>query len=169
MADNVAQQTENIDDNKCPKCGSELSEAIETKTGKMLRRCSAGSWNAQERQVEGCDFVKWLQVPPKVLDEKCPKCGSPLQLIVTKFGKRAKRCSTNQWDAKTRQASGCDFIEWLGGTTEELDEACPQCGEKLVLYTTAGGKKLKKCSTNKWDPQAKEAMGCDYVEWLKAN
>jgi hypothetical protein len=38
----------------------------------------------------------------------------------------------------------------------------------LVLYTTANGKKMKKCSTSGWDRDAKRATGCPYVEWLKA-
>lgn len=150
---------------KCPKCGSLLGPVVETKTGKQLRRCSTGSWNSETRQNEGCDFVKWLTVAPKELDEKCPKCGSPLVLMVTRFGKKAKKCSTNQWDPKEKKATGCDYIEWIGGKTEELDEECPQCGEKLVMFTTSNGKRLKKCSTNKWDAEQKMAVGCDFVEW----
>lgn len=152
-------------DDVCPKCGSPLGEIVETKTGRKLQRCSAGSWNAQTRQTEGCDYVKWHAVEPQDLDEKCPKCGSALQLIVTRFGKKAKRCSTNQWDPQTKTATGCDYIEWQGGTSEELDEDCPQCGNKLVLYTTANGKRLKKCSTNAWDPKTREATGCSFTEW----
>jgi hypothetical protein len=154
-------------DNKdvCPTCGSPLTEPVETKSGKMLRRCSAGTWNPATRSVDGCDFVLWLTPEPKELDEKCPKCGSPLIAAVTKFGKKMKRCSTNKWDPETKQASGCDYVEWIKGTTEELDEACPDCGEKLVMYTSASGKKMKKCSTNSWDPKTKEASGCQYVQW----
>jgi ssDNA-binding Zn-finger/Zn-ribbon topoisomerase 1 len=91
----------------------------------------------ETRKNVGCDFVKWLEVEPETLDEKCPKCGSPLTLIVTRFGKKMKKCSTNQWDKDTKKASGCDFVEWINGTTEPLDEDCPTCGNKLVLYTTA--------------------------------
>ena len=58
---------------------------------------------------------------------------------------------------------------WISGTTEPLDEECPTCGEKLVLYTTAKGKKMKKCSTAGWDAKAKKATGCTYVQWLKAD
>ncbi|MFH0979343.1 MAG: topoisomerase DNA-binding C4 zinc finger domain-containing protein, partial [Candidatus Roizmanbacteria bacterium] len=149
----------------CPKCGAALGEVFETKTGRKLQRCSTGRWNPETKQTEGCDFVKWLPVEPVVLDEKCPKCGAPLLLAVTRFGKKMKKCSTATWDPATKTAGGCDFIEWLKGTTEQLDEDCPKCGSKLVLFTTVAGKKLKKCSTNKWDPQQKMATGCDYVEW----
>ena len=150
----------------CPKCGSPLGEIVTTKSGKQLQRCSTGSWNAETRSIDGCDFVKWLTPQPETLSEKCPKCGSELLLVVTRFGKKLKRCSTNKWDPKTKTSSGCDFIEWVKGTQEKLEEDCPTCGSKLVLYTTATGKKLKKCSTNQWDPKTKSASGCAYVMWM---
>jgi ssDNA-binding Zn-finger/Zn-ribbon topoisomerase 1 len=150
---------------KCPNCGSPLGEIVTTKSGRQLRRCSAGQWNEQTRRVEGCNYVKWLQVPPQPLEERCPKCGSPLVLVVTRFGKKIKRCSTNTWNPQTRTTSGCDYVEWIKGTTETLDENCPKCGAKLVMVTTASGRKLKKCSTNKWDKENRMAIGCDFVEW----
>jgi hypothetical protein len=101
------------------------------------------------------------------MEEKCPKCGSPVVTAVTKSGKKMKKCSTNTWNNELKKAEGCDFIEWLGGNTESLDEDCPLCGNKLVLYTTAIGKRLKKCSTSGWDSEKREATGCKYVEWLK--
>ena len=151
----------------CPKCGSPLAEVTETPTGRKLQRCSAGSWNKETRKAEGCEYVKWLTVEPKELDEKCPKCSSPLVLQVTRFGKKMKKCSTGGWDKETRQATGCDFVEWINGTTEALDMDCPQCGEKLVLFTNSAGKKMEKCSTAGWDPKEKIATGCTYIKWLK--
>lgn len=150
----------------CPKCGSALTEILETPTGKQLRRCSTGSWNKETRKNEGCEYVEWITPEPKVLDEKCPKCGSSLVLQITRFGKKMKKCSTSKWDSATKTASGCDFVEWINGTTEPLNEDCPDCGAKLVLYTTAAGKKMKKCSTSGWDKDKKEATGCTYVKWL---
>lgn len=152
----------------CPKCGAPLAEITKTATGRELQRCSKGSWNPQTHQTEGCDYVKWLEVKPQTLDEKCPKCGSPLILQVTRFGKKMKKCSSGSWDKEKKVAIGCDYIEWINGTSEKLDEICPKCGEKLVLYTTASGKRMKKCSTAGWDKEAKKATGCDYVLWLKA-
>lgn len=160
-------QSEEQTSNVCPKCGSQLGEIVDTKSGKQLQRCSAGSWNSETRSVDGCDFVKWISAQPQELDEKCPKCGSPLIMSVTKFGKKLKKCSTSSWDPKTRTASGCDYIEWIKGTTEELDEDCPECGSKLVMYTSAVGKKMKKCSTNQWDPKTKMSTGCTFIEWQK--
>lgn len=153
--------------NICPKCGAPLSEIVETPTGRKLQRCSKGVWNKETRKTEGCNFVKWLPVEPKQLDEKCPKCGASLVLQVTRFGKKMKKCSTGGWDKEAKKATGCDFVEWVNGTSETLDEKCPDCGADLVLYTTAKGKKMKKCSTAGWDKVNKVATGCTYVEWLK--
>lgn len=166
MTKKKVEEEEKKEAEVCPKCGSALAEIATTKNGKRFQRCSTGSWNAETHQVDGCNYIKWLPVEPEVLDEKCPKCGAPLVLTTTRFGKRMKKCSTNSWDPKTKTASGCDYVEWLKGTTEELEEDCPKCGSKLVLFTSSAGKKLKKCSTNKWDPEARQATGCDYTQWL---
>ncbi len=152
---------------KCPKCGAPLAEITKTSTGRELQRCSKGSWNAELRRNEGCDYVKWIVAEPQVLDEKCPKCGAPVVLAVTRFGKKMKKCSTNKWNKETRKAEGCEYIEWIGGTTEKLNEDCPECGKNLVLYTTSSGKKMKKCSTSGWDSANRQATGCTYVQWLK--
>lgn len=151
----------------CPKCGSALSEVVTTASGRKLQRCSTGVWNPQTKKTDGCDYVKWLTVEPQTLDEKCPKCGSPLILAVTRFGKKMKKCSSGGWDKETKKATGCDYIEWINGTTEPLKEECPECGSQLVLYTTAAGKRMKKCSTGGWDREKRMATGCTYVQWLK--
>src|SRR5581483_1607437 len=83
------------------------------------------------------------------------------------FGKKMKKCSTGGWDKAAKKPTGCDFVEWISGTTEPLDMDCPLCGNKLVLYTTAAGKKMEKCSTAGWDSKARKATGCTYVKWLK--
>lgn len=158
---------ENVKNEDCPKCGSALGEIQTTKTGRKLQRCSTGSWNPETKKNEGCEYVKWLEMEPEKLDEKCPKCGNDLVIAFTRFGKKMKKCSTNKWNPTEKRAEGCDYIEWINGTTEELNEDCPTCGEKLVLYTTATGKKMKKCSTSGWDAKERKATGCTYVEWLK--
>jgi hypothetical protein len=150
----------------CPVCNSPLNDPEETKTGKKLQRCSKGKWNSETRQVEGCEYVKWLDVPPETLEEKCPKCGAPLVLQTTRSGKKMKKCSTGGWDRENQVATGCEYVEWLDNTKVELDEDCPQCGEKLVEVTTARGKKMKKCSTGGWNAKFREPTGCTYIEWL---
>ncbi|MCG2685826.1 topoisomerase DNA-binding C4 zinc finger domain-containing protein [Candidatus Parcubacteria bacterium] len=151
----------------CPKCGAPLGEVVETQTGKKLRRCSTGSWNTETRRTEGCDYVLWLAVEDKPLDEKCPQCGEPLVLKATRFGKKMKKCSKGGWDTATKKPTGCDYVEWINGTTEPLEEECPECGKPLVLFTTNKGKKLKKCSTQGWDREKREVTGCAYTCWLK--
>lgn len=155
------------DENTCPKCSSPLTDVQETPTGKKLRRCSAGGWDPEQKKAIGCDYVLWLQVEPKELDEKCPKCGANLILAVTRFGKKMKKCSTGGWDAASKQATGCNYVEWINGTTEKLNEKCPDCDSDLVLFTTNAGKRMKKCSTAGWDRDKREATGCAYVYWLK--
>lgn len=151
----------------CPKCGSPLGPVTTTKTGRKLQSCSTSGWDPQAKKNTGCDYVKWLEVEPEKLNETCPKCGAPLMLNVTRFGKKMKKCSTNVWDKTTKKANGCDYVQWINGTTEELDEDCTECGAKLVLYTTANGKKMKKCSTAGWDRAKRKATGCTYIYWLK--
>lgn len=151
----------------CPKCGKPLAEPFTTKTGRKLQRCTGGSWDPQAKKNVGCDYVKWLEVEPQTLDEKCPKCGNPLILATTRFGKKMKKCSTGSWDKVAKKAIGCDYVEWINGTTEKLDEQCPTCGNPLVLFTTSTGKKMKKCSTAGWDRETRTATGCSYVYWLK--
>lgn len=158
-----------VDENTCPKCGSPLGDIVTTGTGRKLRRCTAGTWNSKTHQNEGCDYTLWLPFEPQTLDEKCPKCGNPLVMAMTRFGKKMKKCSTGGWDSAAKKATGCDYIEWINGTTEPLDEECPECGAKLVLYTTAAGKKMKKCSTGGWDREKKVATGCTFVQWLKTD
>ncbi len=149
----------------CQKCGSALTEEVTTPTGKKLRRCSMGNYDSELRQTVGCDYVLWMAVEPQELDEKCPKCGSNLILSVTRFGKKMKKCSTNTWNKDTKQSEGCDYVEWINGTTEALNEKCPECSSDLVLFTTNAGKQLKKCSTAGWDRDKREATGCTYVQW----
>jgi len=151
----------------CPKCGSPLAPVSETSTGRKLQRCSTGNWNKETRTNEGCDYVKWFPFEPEELNEKCPKCGAPLVMQMTRFGKKMKKCSAGTWNKETKKAEGCDYVEWINGTTEPTDELCPECKKPLVLFTTNAGKRMKKCSTAGWDSAKRMATGCTYVEWLK--
>lgn len=162
-------ETQTTPEGICPTCGAPLAEITVTKTGRKLQRCSKGSWDPESKKNVGCEYIKWFEVEPQTLDESCPKCGQKLILMVTRFGKKMKKCSAGSWDKEAKKAIGCDFIEWINGTTEPLDEDCPDCGEKLVLFTTANGKKMKKCSTAGWDKKTRKATGCTYVYWLKPN
>jgi hypothetical protein len=153
-------------DNQCPLCSAPLNPIEQTPSGKRLQRCSAGSWNKDTRQAEGCTYVRWPDFEPQPLEEKCPKCGANLVMTTVRSGKKLKKCSTGGWDREERKATGCDYIEWFKGSKEELDEVCPKCSSKLLLVTTSTGKKMKKCSAGGWDRATRQATGCTYVQWL---
>lgn len=152
-------------DDKCPLCAHPLKAVETTATGRKLQRCSEGSWNSQTKTTEGCAYVKWINDPPTEIDEICPKCGAKLIMQTTRMGKKMKKCSAGGWDKETKKSTGCDYVDW-GDKAEKLAEDCPNCGEKLVLQTTASGKKLKKCSTAGWDREKKMATGCTFVQWM---
>jgi transcription initiation factor IIE alpha subunit len=42
---------------------------------------------------------------------------------------------------------------------------CPMCNQDLVFGTTKDGKKFIKCSTQKYDFQTKQTLGCKFFEW----
>jgi len=54
-----------------------------------------------------------------------------------------EKMQRRQLDKETRKAVGCEYVEWINGTTEKTDEVCPQCGKPLVLFTTNAGKRMK--------------------------
>lgn len=114
----------------CPKCGSPMADVSVTKTGRKLQRCSTGGWDAQTKKNTGCDFVKWFEVQPETLEEKCPKCGNPLILMTTRFGKRMKKCSTGGWDREAKKATGCTYIQWL--KPSEYPGATDNGGEEFL-------------------------------------
>lgn len=66
---------------------------------------------------------------PVETGEKCPTCGKPLVKFSSKDGsKSGLRCSTNEWDAETGKATGCDYVKWNNtpnstGTTTGATEA----------------------------------------------
>lgn len=57
-----------------------------------------------------------------------------------------------------------------GGEKKPLDivpdRKCPTCGKDLVYQTLSSGKKMIKCSTQKYDFATKTTTGCEYKEWL---
>ncbi len=122
---NTQPESSTNQEDVCTKCGSPLTDVIETPTGKRLRRCTKGEWNSKARKIEGCDYVKWLPFEKQQLDEKCPKCGSPLVLDMTRFGKKMKKCSTGGWDAKAKKPTGCTYVEWINASEDTGEEYLP--------------------------------------------
>ena len=45
------------------------------------------------------------------------------------------------------------------------DRKCPECGQPLVYQTLKDGRKMIKCSTQKYDFTTKQSTGCKFVEW----
>ena len=51
----------------------------------------------------------------------------------------------------------------------EKNEVCPLCGAPLAPVTeTQTGKKLQRCSQNKWNKETRQNEGCSYVKWIEA-
>ena len=88
-----------------------------------------------------------------------PKSSSDKDLIIQKKAATHRTFPGVKFASKTPSVSD--------KSTEPLKEKCPECNNDLVLYTTATGKKMIKCSTSGWDREKKMATGCTYVKWLK--
>jgi hypothetical protein len=43
----------------------------------------------------------------------CPKCGGRLIAKISSIGKPFHKCENGKWDFQTKQATGCDFVDWL--------------------------------------------------------
>lgn len=107
-----------------------------------------------------------------LLEEVCPKCWLPLEEITFKTWKQAKKCSWAKYDFKTKQNTGCDYIEWLTknetvitAPEEVAERVCPLCDSKLIKVVTKNWKKMIKCSTQTWSKD-KGVQGCTFVEWI---
>ncbi len=45
--------------------------------------------------------------------KKCPKCQGRLVKKVSSIGKPFHKCENGKWDFQTKQATGCDYVDWL--------------------------------------------------------
>lgn len=61
---------------------------------------------------------KILKATEFVEGRVCPKCKNKLIYFESK-GKKHIKCSTSKYDWKTRQSTGCSFIEWSDSPKEE--------------------------------------------------
>lgn len=64
----------------------------------------------------------------EVTSDKCPKCGAPLVEVSYKDKKTGEdktmwKCSTNEWDPETKQATGCDYVKWNDSPTDAATPA----------------------------------------------
>lgn len=76
---------------------------------------------------------------------------------------RSNWLKSNGYKAQVKKSFG-------GGEKKPVDyvpdRKCPICGNQLVNKVTASGKKMIKCSTNKWNPVTKSEEGCTFLEWV---
>lgn len=57
------------------------------------------------------------------MEEKCPKCGSPLgEITETPTGRKLQRCSAGSWNKETHKNEGCEYVKWLAVEPQELDK-----------------------------------------------
>jgi len=106
---------------KCPECGAPLV-LRKTRSGKLMKKCSRGGWDSENKKPIGCPYVEWIDNNTKKLNEKCPLCGEPLVLYTTKNGRKLKKCSTQGWDSQKREVTGCPYTYWLKPEEYEIYE-----------------------------------------------
>jgi len=70
----------------------------------------ANGYKAQVKKSFGGGEKKPIDIVP---DRKCPKCGNQLVNQTTSAGKKMIKCITNKWNPITKQAEGCDYLEWV--------------------------------------------------------
>jgi hypothetical protein len=82
------------------------SSRITTMIDNLIFQGFKPSWNEDTNKA---------QTPAKVMEATaglCPKCGSPLVEAKKKDGTSYIKCSTNKWNKITKQATGCDYVDW---------------------------------------------------------
>lgn len=62
-------------------------------------------------QPKGKGYQK--KEPQVVPDIECPDCGKPVVEGETKDGKKYHKCSTQKYDFKTKETSGCKYFRWV--------------------------------------------------------
>jgi len=91
-------------------------------------------WQPFERLVKEIDSsVSRKDVTQEEIDEKCPKCNSPLAIRLGKRG-RFIGCTTYPDCDYTRNVDGDE------GEEETVDHDCPECGKQLVIKYGRYGK-----------------------------
>jgi len=86
-----------------------------------------------------------VKVAVETIDEKCPKCASPLVIRIGRYGKFIA-CST---------FPKCDYTR---NFAEKIDLKCPKCGGDIIIKKTRRGKTFYGCSNY---PQ------CHFAAWKK--
>ena len=74
------------------------------------------------------------------------------------------RCKERGW-TPVEPRSG-QFPPKAPKVVEFTTYACPLCQAKVVKETLGDGRKLEKCSTQKYDFATKTKLGCSYTKWI---
>jgi DNA topoisomerase-1 len=134
----------------CDKCGSPMM----VKKGRfgLFLACSSYPQCRNNRPLDA-NGQPMESIAPEVLDDKCPQCGEPLLLRMSRSGKKFIACSAYP---KCRYASSIP-----------LDVTCPECGGQLTEKRSRRGKTFygcnnyPKCKFASWDkPVNQECPSC---------
>ena len=83
-------------------------EVLLTKITALENKLETLGYKPQVKQVFGAKKeVEYVE------GKKCPKCGGRLVKKVSSVGKPFHKCENGKWDFATKQATGCDFVDWL--------------------------------------------------------
>ena len=63
---------------------------------------------------------------------KCPKCGAPTTEGQKKDGTKFTKCSTNRWNPETKQAEGCNYVDWGDSKKSEAPKLASQAQRAVI-------------------------------------
>jgi DNA topoisomerase-1 len=168
-----------IEKPKCELCGADM----EIKVGRFGRFLGCTNYPTCKNIKSLRDFTtkEEKSEPTEQLDEKCPKCGSPLVYRNSRYGKfigcsnypecdytrpitlgiKCPKCKegeiTPRFSKKRRifyscsRYPDCDYVSW----NKPIDRMCPKCNKDLLVIVKSGKKEKIKCNS------------CDYVEEIE--
>jgi DNA topoisomerase-1 len=168
-----------IEKPKCELCGADM----EIKVGRFGRFLGCTNYPTCKNIKSLRDFTTKEEKSEHTeqLDEKCPKCGSPLVYRNSRYGKfigcsnypecdytrpitlgiKCPKCKegeiTPRFSKKRRifyscsRYPDCDYVSW----NKPIDRMCPKCNKDLLVIVKSGKKEKIKCNS------------CDYVEEIE--
>ena len=142
-ADNVKREdvTQEVLDDKCPKCGKHLTLRL----GKKGRFIGCSGYPECD-YTANVDKEKNVIVPEVIADRTCPQCNSALHIKVGRYGKFIG-CSNYP---------NCKFMEPLE-KPKDTQVKCPVCGEGTMLQ--------RKSRYGKYFYSCAQYPKCKYAVW----
>jgi hypothetical protein len=77
------------------------------KIASVEKELEARGYKPQVKQTFGKKELDYVE------GKKCPKCQGRLVKKVSSVGKPFHKCENGKWDFTTKQATGCDYVDWL--------------------------------------------------------